>query len=1108
MLIRVSGYHDGVKEYLENGQKQDREFSRDEMDERVILAGDLDITNEVIQSIESKGERYHTITLSFKEDEIDRATLAAIVKDFEAFALSAYRPDEYSFYAEAHLPKIKSYVNRKTGEPVERKPHIHIVIPNVNLLSGRTMLPFGKVSQNEAFIDAFQEHINHKYGLASPKDNRRTEFTSASEMISRYKGDAFDGANSELKAKILEAVILRDIASQDDFRALLQEFGEVRTRNAGKEAEYENVKPADAAKGVNLKEYVFTRDFIELSAADKRAVLEQRIEPKYETAGQPRPTPEALQATLREWHDVRALELKYLNSGNQRFYRAYRDASLADRLQILAAREQRFYERYEDGVNHDREAEWGGFSGYAERSIGLKRGGSAERRGEPGRGRRRARERGNDERGGQTRDIAGRRRNRQHDIDEPRAGTAPQSFDRMRSVSGVGLDGNADRGEMLLPFDAPRYVENEGIGNRDDALRRAGTGGGAAGGGGTVGSRVDGFEARERAEQLYDLWRDADPDERRRLLAASAERFAVKEYGFKGGRPPAMQFRAMQESLGEIKLLSSVDELRFADTRLMRHDAFQEIRRALDAWRQTERSGVQLDVSERAGQLYDLWHDADPDERHRMLAATAGRFAVNEYVLKDGRSPAMQFRGIDDSPAGAMHLSSVEELRFADTSARRFNAGANSATGREADTVRDQLARDAFEGRAVRRDLPRSEFQEIKRRLDATRLLAKLAHTHGVIPEKYPITKGRDGSDRIRVGSRNLNVSDFLTKELNLPWSDAARTMREAYSEQTGGTSRHAARQAPAASLWKDFQDRRDDLVARERAQWVEQGVREQERRSAIKSTFAGARNRINADETLTPAERRAAVSIARMERIEQEKALRASIEAERAELKERARTPLDERYRSFLKERAQAGDSRALAELQRLRPIEPQDSDPLIARVRVARQLEANAIIYRAAAITHEVERNGDVTYKRNGASMLVDEGRSVRLWESDRDAIETALRLAQQKFGDTLALSGPEEFQLEAARVAAEIGLMVQFEDPALDAVMNDRRRELDGERAVRLELQRQVDAIARRRAQERVREMRADPPTPGEGRGEDRAGPGAETPDRDGGDPEVDR
>ncbi|CAM2158858.1 hypothetical protein PT2222_540005 [Paraburkholderia tropica] len=44
-----------------------------------------------------------------------------------------------------------------------------------------------------------------------------------------------------------------------------------------------------------------------------------------------------------------------------------------------------------------------------------------------------------------------------------------------------------------------------------------------------------------------------------------------------------------------------------------------------------------------------------------------------------------------------------------------------------------------------------------------------LARSHGLIASKYEVTKGRDGSDRIQCGVRNLNVSDFLTKEMHLP---------------------------------------------------------------------------------------------------------------------------------------------------------------------------------------------------------------------------------------------------------------------------------------------------------------------------------------------------
>ena len=50
MLIRVGSSHSGIKEYLEKGQKQDRFFSRDELDERVIIAGNLTQTNAIINS--------------------------------------------------------------------------------------------------------------------------------------------------------------------------------------------------------------------------------------------------------------------------------------------------------------------------------------------------------------------------------------------------------------------------------------------------------------------------------------------------------------------------------------------------------------------------------------------------------------------------------------------------------------------------------------------------------------------------------------------------------------------------------------------------------------------------------------------------------------------------------------------------------------------------------------------------------------------------------------------------------------------------------------------------------------------------------------------------
>lgn len=70
---------------------------------------------------------------------------------------------------------------------------------------------------------------------------------------------------------------------------------------------------------------------------------------------------------------------------------------------------------------------------------------------------------------------------------------------------------------------------------------------------------------------------------------------------------------------------------------------------------------------------------------------------------------------------------------------------------------------------------------------------------------------------------------------------------------------------------------------------------------------------------------------------------------------------------------------------------------------------------ICRDPIISYQVHNDGDVTYKSDGQAVLRDDSLS----------IETGLRLAQQKFGSTLVLSGSQDFQKKAAVVADEAGL-----------------------------------------------------------------------------------
>jgi hypothetical protein len=897
MLIRIGGGKEGIKEYLEKGHKQGREFSRDELDERVILAGDLDFTDQLINDMETDAERYLHITLAFKEDEISQATMEAIVQDFERFVFAAYGKDEYNYYAEAHLPKIKSYVNAKTGETVERKPHIHFVIPKTNLLSGDSLNPLGMVKHNEQFIDAFQEHINNRYGLASPKNNRRIEFTDASDMIQRYKDDEFSGSSKELKQEILSAILERNITSYEQFKELLAEYGDTRTRNSGREGEYQNVKPEAYAKGVNLKEYAFSRSFIELSAEEKRAAMETVISRNYEIAGTVRTDTATISAALEEWHSLRAFEVKYINSGHARLYARYKEADVGGKRQILHEQAAKFYANHKE-PHHESE----GFNrnpfeqvyGFKQPEQGLDRGGPgydgpglAERSSGP----KRAHDGGND---------------------GPIRGGSP------------GEPGSGSSGTYSGGAAAGRWQ------SQDQAQ--------------SIGQEQGGEEQRELIRLKLAFAADSSHDPRTHTGVASAR------------------------SANGLRTLSGVDVVGFG-----------------------ERSEVLLP------------HHAPIQLVHQRRDSTHG------------------LRRHSDSQRGS---------------------GQIRATGRITDSKLSQYGRDLRERGQLDAITEIEEFRQIRLQLDAHRLLIELSQSHGVIMDKYEVVKAADGSARIVCGTRKLNVSDFLTREMRLSWGEASEILRDSYARQQDMLPVQAPRVAPSSVLWRQFQYERKKRGT-QRELWTRQFASEKARRDALKrdremKRMAGPK---------TPMQRKAHESVASMAYMAAEQALNAEIRIERQKL----RTPISDQYREFLRELAEAGNSAALIELRRMVKHPPSPVPAKGGAITAAGERpEENGIFYRGRDVRFRVHLNGDVVYSLGGRAIIEDRGSKLLLLQTDRFAIEAGLRLAQAKYGSVITVTGSKEFQEHAAVIAAQAGIKITFEDKSLEALRQQKAADLASKRA----------------------------------------------------------
>lgn len=415
MLIRISGYRNGAPFYFRFGNKSGRDYTRNQLDDRLILDGDLDITDELINSLDLEGEQYLTITMSFKEDFVPEETLWAINEEWKAFAFSAYEPDEYNYYSEGHLPRMKSIINKQGKEEI-RKPHTHGLIANQNLVSGTGLNPFGKVSQQIKYLKAWQTSINAKYGLASPDDNRRAISKGGDGAIAQYTpGDVFAGGRRDLKTAILNRMLERDVESKESFEQMLGEFGTVKVRNAGKPNAHFYVKPGQG-EGINLRDHAFSDAFIAMPTAAKRQWLAAQGGKEYIEPGTPRAVPADVTATLDEWHSIRAKEVRYINSGNKSFYRKYKAANRTERLAILEDQAVSFNKKYRQGATHERGS-------------------------------------------------------RKHHASKVGRTPPPSRRGHLQNLSECGVVQLADRGQVLLPSDVPRVLVEQGA-ERDHDVRR------------------------------------------------------------------------------------------------------------------------------------------------------------------------------------------------------------------------------------------------------------------------------------------------------------------------------------------------------------------------------------------------------------------------------------------------------------------------------------------------------------------------------------------------------------------------------------------------------------------------------------------------------------
>ena len=203
MIVKISKGEKGVADYLKTGKKRDSKLTRDEKDDRLPLAGNLDLI-EMSERHQSKKKNkkynYYHISLSFTSEEWSRlyesGNIDEFIMDFLKLTFPNHDIDELLFYAEAHLPIIKEepYIPRpegalenrtlnkkhKNGEPLKREPHIHLIVSFENMKfthsvkTGGVIYTKGASKQQakaimaksvEKFKRVVNDILSNKYGL-------------------------------------------------------------------------------------------------------------------------------------------------------------------------------------------------------------------------------------------------------------------------------------------------------------------------------------------------------------------------------------------------------------------------------------------------------------------------------------------------------------------------------------------------------------------------------------------------------------------------------------------------------------------------------------------------------------------------------------------------------------------------------------------------------------------------------------------------------------------------------------------------------------------------------------------------------------------------------
>ncbi len=136
--------------------------------------------------------------------------------------------------------------------------------------------------------------------------------------------------------------------------------------------------------------------------------------------------------------------------------------------------------------------------------------------------------------------------------------------------------------------------------------------------------------------------------------------------------------------------------------------------------------------------------------------------------------------------------------------------------------------------------------------------------------------------------------------------------------------------------------------------------------------------------------------------------------------------------YKDYLIAEALKGDSEALKVLRSQKPPKPKEDDNTVGG------REDHKIF---ASLKPLITKLGYVVYKltKNDNSKIIDKGNHIKVSNANDDAVLRALKMAQDKYGSTLDITGNDAFKIKGINLVQQHNLDIKFTDKKMQQTLD---------------------------------------------------------------------